>query len=88
KEQKINVEEDEIKSEAVNVARAQFQQYGIYDAPEDQLIQFSQNILTNEDEQRRIKERIVEDKVIRFVREAVKLDEKTVSIDEFKELFK
>lgn len=88
KEQKISVEEDEIKSEAVNVARAQFQQYGIYDAPEDQLIQFSQSVLTNEDEQRKIKERIVEDKVIRFVREAVKLDEKTVSIDEFKELFK
>jgi len=88
KEQEIKVEENEIKSEAVNVARAQFQQYGIFDAPEDQLIQFSQNILTNEDEQRRIKERVVENKVISFVREAVKLDEQNVSMDEFKKLFK
>lgn len=88
KEQKITVEEDEVKTEAINVARSQFQQYGIYDAPEDQLIQFSQSILTNEDEQRRIKERIAEDKVISFVKEAVKLDEKIVSVDEFKELFK
>lgn len=88
KGQKFKAEEDEIKAEAVNMARAQFQQYGIFDAPEDQLIQFSQSILTKEDEQRRIKERILEDKVISFVREAVKLDEQTVSLDEFKELFK
>lgn len=88
KGQDFKIEEDEIKAEAVNVARAQFQQYGIFDAPEAQLIQFSQNILTKEDEQRKIKERILEDKVISFVREAVKLDEQTVSLDEFKELFK
>jgi len=88
KEQGIKAEEDEIKAEAVNVARAQFQQYGIFDAPEDQLIQFSQNILTNEDEQRRMKESIEEKKVVSFVKEAVKLDEQTVSVDEFKELFK
>ncbi len=88
KEQEIKAEEDEIKSESVNVARAQFQQYGIQDAPEEQLIQFAQSILTNEDEQRRIKDRVVENKVISFVREAVKLDDQSVTLDKFKELFK
>lgn len=88
KENEIKAEEGEITAEAVNVARAQFQQYGIYDAPEDQLIQFAQSILGNEDEQRRVKDRVVEDKVISFVKEAVKLEDQTVSLDEFKELFK
>lgn len=87
KDNEMTVNEDEVKAEAVNVARAQFQQYGIYDAPEEQLVQFAQSILTNEDEQRRINERILEDKVISFVREAVKLDEQSISLDEFKKLF-
>ncbi|MBT7094648.1 MAG: trigger factor, partial [Bacteroidetes bacterium] len=76
------------KAEAIQSARAQFQQYGIPNAPEEQLIRFSESILTNEDEQRRLIERILEDKVISFVKEAVKLDDKKISLDEFKELFK
>jgi len=88
KEQEFKVEEDEVKNQAISVARAQFEQYGMYDAPIEQLERFSQSILTNEEEQRRIVERILEGKVINFVKEAVKLDEKKVSLDEFKELFK
>lgn len=87
KENNIEVVEDEVKAEAVNVARAQFQQYGLHDAPEEQLVQFAQSILTNEDEQRRINERILEDKVISFVKETVKLDDQTISLDDFKKLF-
>ena len=88
KEQEFKAFEDEIKAEAIQSARAQFQQYGIPNAPEEQLIRFSESILTNEDEQRRLIERILEDKVISFVKEAVKLDDKKISLDEFKELFK
>ena len=87
KENEIKVSEDEIRSEAVNVARAQFQQYGYYDVPEENLVQFAGSILRNEDEQRKISERIFEDKVIAFVKEAVKLEDQNVSLDEFKKLF-
>ncbi len=87
KEQELKVEEEEVRAEAINVARAQFQQYGIFDAPEEQLARFSESILTNEDEQRRISERILEDKVVSFVKTAVKLDDKPISLDEFKKLF-
>lgn len=87
KENEIETTEDEIRAQAVSVARSQFQQYGIYDAPEEQMVQFAGSILSNEDEKRKITEQILEDKVIRFVKEAVKLDDQTVDLDEFKKLF-
>lgn len=87
KENDIQISEEEIQAEAVNVARSQFQQYGMYDVPDDNLVRFAASILQNEDEKRRISERISEDKVVGFVKEAVKLDEQTVSLDEFKKLF-
>ena len=43
-------------------------------------------LLENKDEKFKIIERIYEDKVIKFVKETIKLNEKEVSLDQFKKL--
>ncbi len=86
-EQSIKAEPDEIKANAVLDARNRFQQYGMYDVPEDQLVGLAESLLSNKDEERKIIEHIQENKVITFVKELVKLDDNKVSLEEFKKLF-
>jgi trigger factor len=86
-EQSISVEENEKRAYAVEDARNRFRQYGMYDVPQEQLAGLAESILSNKDEERRLVEQIQENKVINFVKETVKVDEKKVSLDEFKKLF-
>lgn len=86
-EQSITAEKDEIKAHAVIDAQSRFQQYGMYDVPQDQLIRLANSILSHKEEERKIIERIQENKVINFVKESVKVEEKNISLDEFKKLF-
>ncbi len=86
-EQSIQAEPEEIKASAVQDARNRFQQYGMYDVPEEQLESLAESILSKKDEERKIIEHIQENKVITFVKELVKVEDKNVSLDEFKKLF-
>jgi len=86
-EQSINVEPQEKKAYAVMDARNRFSQYGMHNVPDDQLAGLAESILSNKDEERRLTEQIQENKVINFVKETVKVDEKKVSLDEFKKMF-
>ena len=43
--------------------------------------------LENEDDRSRFAERAIESKVISFVKDQVKLKEKTISLDDFKKLY-
>jgi trigger factor len=59
----------------------------MYDVPDEQLAGLAESILSNKDEERKILDYILENKVITFVTESVKIEDKKVSLDEFKELF-
>ena len=86
-DQEIKAEPDEITAYAVEDARNRFRQYGMYDVPDDQLKGLAESILANKDEERRLIEQIQENKVINFVKETVKVEEKNISLDEFKKMF-
>jgi len=88
KENGIKVTPEETKSFAVQMARAQYSQYGIYDVPDEQLESFAKRILEKPEENERIYKRLYEDKVIQTVKEKVTLQETEVSQEEFNELMK
>ncbi|HKK68439.1 MAG TPA: hypothetical protein VJ946_09505, partial [Bacteroidales bacterium] len=72
---------------AKEYASAQFRQYGMSYVPDEHLEKYAQEILKKEDEARKIADREMERKVLDVIRDNVKIDEKEVSVDEFKGLF-
>ncbi|UCG28947.1 MAG: trigger factor [Bacteroidales bacterium] len=83
----LTVTDDEVLDYAKEVAMMQFQQYGMVNLPEDYLTNYAKEILKKEDESKKIYERKYEQKVIEFIRENVKVDEKKVSSEEFNKLY-
>jgi trigger factor len=88
KENQITVTPEETKWFAVQMARSQYSQYGIYDVPDEQLESFAKRILEKPEENERIYKRLYEDKVIQTVKEKVTLQETVVSQEEFNEMMK
>jgi trigger factor len=70
------------------MARAQYNQYGIFDIPEEQLESYAKMILEKPEENERIYKRLYEDKVIKVVKEKVAILETEVSQEEFNEMMK
>lgn len=87
KEQEIKVEAEEVKQSAKEMALMQFQQYGMMNVPDENLESYANEMLKNEEEQRKNIERILETKVVDYIRENVKLDNKQITIDKFNKLF-
>ncbi|MCD6333349.1 MAG: hypothetical protein J7L89_08760, partial [Bacteroidales bacterium] len=87
KEQELKADEEEIKKQAITSAYRQYQQYGIYQVEQEQLIQLAEAYLKDENEQRALVDMILEDKVIDYIRTLVKEDEKVLTLEEFKKLF-
>ena len=86
KENELTVTTEEVQAFAIQMARAQYNQYGIFDMPEEQLESFAKMILEKQDEAERIYKRLFEEKVINVVKEKVKLIETEVSQEEFNEM--
>ena len=88
KDNEIAVTTEETKTFAMQMARAQYNQYGIFDIPEEQLESFAKMILEKPEEGERIFKRIYEDKVIKVVKEKVTTIETEVTQEEFNEMMK
>jgi trigger factor len=82
----IKVEFIEIEDNVKNNVRAQFAGFGQAEIPEDLINQFAQNTLKNEEEVRKIYDHLLDQKMMAFYHETVKLQEKEVSFDEFVKL--
>jgi len=87
KDNDVKIEEEEIVDEAKNFTRAQFQQYGLYYATDEQVTSFAKEMLKKEDDSRRIAEKVLDTKVLDLVIESVKTEDKSVTIEEFNKLF-
>ena len=88
KDNEISVTSEETRAFAMQMARAQYNQYGIFDIPEEQLESFAKMILEKPEEGERIYKRISEDKVLTVVKEKVTTIETEVSQEEFNEIMK
>ncbi|GHU87913.1 trigger factor [Bacteroidia bacterium] len=87
KEQGIKVEESDLTEYAKRAVRAQFAQYGIPNAPDDILDGYAKDMLKKEETVRNLIDRIIEDKLTGWLKEAVTLEPKEVTVDEFRKLF-
>lgn len=83
---KVEVTKEDLQARARMYAAQQFQQYGMYNADEDMLNEMAKRILENKEYARNIHQELETLKLFDAVRAAITLDEKTVSLDEFKKL--
>ncbi|MEX0987172.1 MAG: trigger factor [Bacteroidales bacterium] len=87
KRHEIKVTEQEVKESAREVARAQYQQYGIMDIPDEYLDNFAEELLSKKEEARRIADRKLEENLLNFIKNTAKIEEKEISVEKFKKLF-
>ncbi len=83
----IKIEENEIMDYARQATLQQFRQYGIENVPDDQLDSYAGEILKKDEEKRNIAEKLFELKVIKYIKDNVKIDTKELSLDKFNKLF-
>lgn len=86
-ENDLEVTEEDLKQAAIDVARMQFAQYGMANVPDEHLSEFANRLLNTKEERNKIKTKVVEDKVINFVKSTVKVDNKEISSEKFSKLF-
>ena len=79
----VKVEEADVMARAKFIAQQQFQQYGIYNMDDQSITDTAKRILSDKNYSRRIAEEVGELKLFAFIREAVTIDVKTVSMEEF-----
>ncbi len=87
RDNEVKITEEELLNEARNVTRYQFQQYGLYYATDEQITNYAKETLKREDDAKRIADKILEDKVALILKDLVKLETKSVTVEEFNKLF-
>ncbi len=87
KQQDIKVSEEEVMESAKDVARNQYHQYGIMDIPDEYLDNYAKELLSKKEEARKIADRKLEEKLVNFIKNMVKIDDKEITTDKFKKLF-
>lgn len=86
-ENEIKIEQSDLLANAKKAARMQFMQYGLSNIPEDYLESYAVDMLNKEQQRRQFADGAMNDKVMKFIKDAVKLDEKEVTREEFNQLF-
>lgn len=80
----VKVEEDDVKAAARAYGMEQLQQYGMAHMADQMLDYFTENMLKDEKQRRQLVHMAFNNKLFAAIHAAVKLDEKTVSLDEFR----
>jgi trigger factor len=82
----IKVEQNDVLEAAKGAARAQFAQYGMSNVPEEYIENYAKEMLKKEDSVRGFVDRSIDQKLIVALKAAVKLNEKSISLDDFNKL--
>ena len=87
KDNEIRIEESDIAEMAREMAKMQFQQYGMSNVPDEYLDNYAKSILQNKEQKQKMAEKKVEDKVLELIKEKAGIDLKHVTQKEFDDLF-
>ena len=82
----VKIEEADLLASAKGFAAYQFAMYGMNNVPDEQLEAFAKNILSQEEQGRRILDQVENEKTFAAVREVVTLKKKKISVEKFREL--
>ena len=83
----LKVEPTDVEAYAKKVAKAQFAQYGMIGMDDEIIANYAKDMMKKEDTLKSMIDRVSEEKVFATIKEAVKLDNKEVSIEEFNKMF-
>lgn len=83
----IQVEKEDIDAAAMVFAQQQLSQYGIYNAPEDIIRQQAERFMQDDRARDAIQEHAIDNKFYAAVKEAVKVNEKSISVEDFRKLY-
>jgi len=87
RENEVKISEEELIKEAENITRYQFQQYGLFYVTDEQLTNYAKETLKREDDAKRIADKILEEKVIAVMKELLKIENKSITVEDFNKLF-
>ncbi len=82
----VKIEEADLQARANFIAQQQLQQYGMYNMDAETVADMGKRILADKNYRRHIASEVEELKMFDAFRNAITLDEKTVSLDEFRKL--
>ena len=83
----VKLTQEDVQEAAKAVTKMQFAQYGMMDVPDEVLTNYANEMLKNKQQADGLVTRAIENKIAAAAKDAVKLEEKTVSLDEFNKLF-
>ena len=83
----IKVEQEDVVNMAKEATRAQFEQYGMMSVPEDLLENYAKEMLKKKESVEGLVNRVVETKLASALKSQVKLNNKTISAEEFNKMF-
>ncbi len=82
----MKIEDADILNHAKAIAANQFAQYGMTNMDDETITKFAKNILDDKNYRPRVVEQVGDIKLFNILKASVTLDEKTVSLDEFKKI--
>ena len=82
----VKIEQEDILASARGFAAYQFAMYGMPNVPAEQLDNYAKSILADEKQSRRIVEQVESEKAIAAVKPELKINKKSVSVEQFREL--
>lgn len=87
RQNEIKITEEELLKEAEEITRNQFRQYGLYYATDEQVTHFAKETLKKEEDARRIADKLLEEKIIELLKDVVKIETESVTVEQFNKLF-
>jgi trigger factor len=87
KDNDLKVEESEIKEASEDSIRAQFASYGMANVPDQLLESYAQEQLKKEEVVRNLFSKVLENKIIKVLKEQATIKNKKITIEDFQKLF-
>ena len=86
KSSNINIESTDVEEFAKKMAKAQFAQYGMIGMDDEIIANYAKDMMKKEETVQTIVDRVTDQKIFAVIKEAVKLDNKEVSIEDFNKM--
>ncbi|MDR1884462.1 MAG: trigger factor family protein [Prevotella sp.] len=83
----IRIEDDDLKIIAMQAAKAVFARYDMASLPDETVKDYVDGVLKNKEIVRNLRERVMENKIIDLLKTKLGVEEKSVSLDDFRKFF-
>lgn len=82
----VKIEDEDVKSAAREMAKAQFAQYGMSNVPQEYVDNYADELLKKKEAQQQFVDRAIDAKLVGALKGVVTLNKKSVSLDEFNKM--